>query len=51
METELRDYIKNMFKSTRPEWDSSYEGVILYDSENHVWVGGDSTGWVEIKEE
>jgi len=37
-----------MFGSIRPEWDSSYEGVLLYDIENHVLIGGDDMGWVEI---
>ena len=51
MEDVIKVYIKNMFASTLPEWDSSYEGVILYDTENHNWVGGDSIGWIVINEE
>lgn len=51
MEDVIKEYIKNMFATTLPEWDSSYEGVLLYDIENHTWVGGDSIGWVTIKEE
>jgi len=46
MEQDLQEYIKVMFKSARPEWNPSYEGVILYDMENHVWIGGDDIGWV-----
>lgn len=51
MEDEVKVYIKNMFAATLPEWDPSYEGVLLYDVENHRWVGGDSIGWVIIEEE
>ena len=51
MEEELINYIKNMFASSLPEWDPSYEGVLLYDVENHRWVGGDNIGWVIIEEE
>ena len=34
METEVKDYIKTMFVGGRPEWDASYEGVLLYDTVN-----------------
>jgi len=51
MENDLKEYIRKMFESTRPEWNSSYEGVLLYDIDNNVWIGGDNIGWVEIKEE
>lgn len=42
------EYIKNMFGSIRPEWNPSYEGIIIYDIENNVLIGGDNIGWVEI---
>ena len=49
MEIAVRDYIKNMFAvDTRPEWDSSYEGVILFEKSNHIFVCGDSFGWIEL---
>lgn len=51
MEDEIKNYIRNMFASVIPEWDPSYEGVLLYDIENHTWVGGDAIGWVIIEEE
>jgi hypothetical protein len=51
MEDEVKVYIKTMFTTTLPEWDPSYEGVLLYDIENHRWVGGDSISWVIIEEE
>ena len=51
MEEVIKDYIKNMFSTILPDWDPSYEGVLLYDIQNNTWVGGDSIGWVIIKEE
>ena len=51
MEDVLKDYIKHMFSSVLPEWTPNHEGVLLYDTQNQIWVGGDSIGWVEIKEE
>ena len=51
MEEVIKDYIKNMFTAVLPEWDPSYEGVFLYDIQNHTWVRGDSIGWVVTKEE
>lgn len=51
METEIKDYIKIMFEGGRPEWDASYEGVLLYDTVNNVWIGGDNIGWIEFVEE
>jgi len=51
MEQVIVDYIKNMFSTTRPEWSPEYEGVLLYDKDNHIWIGGDSVGWVEFEEE
>jgi len=51
MENDIVVYIKNMFASTLPEWDETYEGVLLYDTTNSRWVGGDSIGWVIIEEE
>ena len=51
MEISVRDYIKNMFVvESRPTWTAYYEGVILFDQENHVWICGDSIGWIEIQE-
>jgi hypothetical protein len=51
MEDVIKDYIKRMFVTVLPEWTPNYEGVLLYDIQNHTWVGGDSIGWVVIKEE
>ncbi len=51
MEEVIKNYIKSMFVSVLPEWEPAYEGVLLYDAQNHAWVGGDSIGWVIIKEE
>jgi hypothetical protein len=51
MEQVIVDYIKNMFSTPRPEWSSAYEGVILYDTDNHIWIAGDAFGWIELEEE
>lgn len=51
MEQEVITYIKNMFATSRPEWSSEYEGVILYDIDNNIWIAGDSIGWIELIEE
>ena len=48
---EVSRYIKNMFSYERPEWDSSYEGVMLFDLTENLWVCGDNQGWIEIKED
>lgn len=50
MEDEVMDYIKRMFGTQRPEWLAEHEGLLLYDTVNHVWLGGDNIGWVEISE-
>ena len=51
MEDVIKDYIKRMFVTVLPEWTPNYEGILLYDIQNHTWIGGDSIGWVVIKEE
>jgi hypothetical protein len=50
MEEPVKIYIKNMLSSELPEWDPSYEGVLLYDIENHRLLAGDAIGWVVIEE-
>jgi len=52
MEIAVRDYIKNMLAvDIRPDWDSSYEGVILFEKSSHLFVCGDSFGWIELSDE
>ena len=52
MEEVIKEYIKNMLIiEVLPEWTPSYEGIILYDKQNHNFVGGDGIGWVIIREE
>ncbi len=48
MEDVIIDYIQKMFGSVRPTWSAEYEGFLFYDINNHVLVGGDDVGWVEI---
>jgi len=51
MEEVIKDYIKRMFTFILPPWEPKYEGVLIYDIQQHNWVGGDSIGWVVIKKE
>ena len=51
MEDNVTTYIKNMFSYERPEWDASYEGVMIFDSVANMWICGDDQGWIEIKED
>lgn len=49
MEQDIIEYIKKMFSSSRPAWSPELEGVLIFDTDNNVWVGSDNVGWIEFK--